>query len=64
VVALKNVTVKKQFMHLAIQVYTEDSLGLYNAYLDATQIPHDYLILDLTQDTDDGMRFRTNIFRR
>jgi len=43
-------------------VYPEDSLGLYNAYLDATHKPHGYLILDVTQDTDDGLRFRTNIF--
>jgi len=62
VVALKNVRDKKQFMYLANQVYPEDSLGLYNAYLDATHRPHGCLILDLTQDTDDGLRFRTNIF--
>ena len=61
-VALKNVRDKKQFMYLANQVYPEDSLGLYNAYLDATTRPHGYLILDLTQDTVDGLRFRTNIF--
>ena len=61
-VALKNVRDKKQYMYLSNQVYPEDSLGLYNAYLDATQKPHGYLILDLTQDTDDGLRFRGNIF--
>jgi len=49
-------------MYLGNQVYPEDSLGLYNPYLHATQRPHDFLILDLTQDTDDGLRFRTNIF--
>jgi len=43
-------------------VYPEDSLGLINAYLVATHRPHDYLILDLTQDTGDGLRFGTNIF--
>ena len=62
VVALKNVRDKKQFVYLANQVYPEDSLGLYNAYLDATHRPHGYLIFDLTQNTDDGLRFRTNIF--
>jgi len=36
IVALKNVRDKKQFMYLAGQLYPEDSLGLYNAYLDAT----------------------------
>jgi len=49
-------------MYLAQQVYPEDSLGLYNAYLDATQRPLGYLILDLTQYTNDGRRFRNNIF--
>jgi len=61
-VALKNVRDKKQFMYLAKQMYPEDSLGLYNANLDATQRTHGYLMLHLTQDTDDGLRFRTNIF--
>ena len=59
---MKNVRDKKQFMYLAKQMYPEDSLGLYNANLDATQRTHGYLLLDLTQDTDDGLRFRTNIF--
>jgi len=39
IVALKNVRDKKKFMYLVSQVYPEDSLGLYNAYLDATQEP-------------------------
>jgi len=42
-------------------VYPEDSLGLYNAYLDETPRPHAYLIFNLTQATDDGLRYRTNI---
>jgi len=49
-------------MYLSNKVYPEGSLALYNAYLDATQRHHAYLILDLTQDTDDGLLFRTNIF--
>ena len=62
IVALKNVRVKKQFMYLARQVYPEDNLSLCNAYLNATQEPYGYLFLDLTQSTNDGLRFRTNIF--
>jgi len=61
-VALKNVRDKKQFTYLAKQLYPADILRLYNANLDETHRPHDYLILDLTQDTSDGLRFRTNIF--
>jgi hypothetical protein len=49
-------------MFLARQVLPEDSKGLYQAYLDATQRPHGYLVLDLAQDTDNRLRFRTNIF--
>ena len=59
--ALKNVRDKKQFMYLASQVYPEDSLCLYNAYLDATQEPYVYLLLDITQNTNDVLRFRTHI---
>ena len=61
IVALKNDRDKKQFTFLAGQVYPEDSIGLYNAYLVATQEPYTYLLLDLTQSTNDGLWFRTNI---
>jgi len=43
-------------------VYYEDSVGLYNVYLDETQEPQVYLLLDVTQITNDGLRFRPNIF--
>jgi len=62
IVAFKNVRDKKQFMYLASQVYLGDSVGLYNAYLDATNEPYGYLVLDLTQNTNDGLRFRSHIF--
>jgi hypothetical protein len=61
VVAIKNVR-DKQFQYLSQQVYPEDSGSLYVAYLDATIRPHGYLLLHLTQDTNDGLRFRTAIF--
>jgi hypothetical protein len=62
VVALKTVRDTKQFQYLAQQVYPEDSGSLYNAYLNATSRTHVYLISDPTQDTNDGLRFRTSIF--
>jgi len=62
IVALKIVRDRKQVMYLANQVYPEDSIGLYNAYLDVTQGTHGYLILNQIQDTNDGLRFRTNVF--
>jgi len=51
-VVLKHVRDKKQFMFLAREMYHEYSIGLYNAYLDAKQKPHGYLLLDLTQSTN------------
>jgi GTPase SAR1 family protein len=62
IVVLKNVRDKNQFRHLARQVYPENSDSLYKAYLEATERPHGYLVLDLSQDTNDLLRFRTNIF--
>jgi len=61
-VALQNVRDKKHLMYFAHQMYPDDCLGLYNAFLYANQRPHGYLILDLTQVTNDGLRFRNNIF--
>jgi hypothetical protein len=60
-VILKNDRDKNQFTFLARQVYPENSPGLYKAYLEATKRPHGYLILDFSEDTDDLLRFRTNI---
>ena len=62
IVLLKNIRDKNQFTHLARQVYPEDSVGLYKAYIDATKNPHGYFLLDFSQDTYDQLRFRTNIF--
>jgi hypothetical protein len=61
-VLLKNVRDKTKFAYLARQVYHEDSCSLTRAYRDASRLPHGYLILDFVQDTDDRLRFRTNIF--
>ena len=52
---------KNQFYHLPRQVYPKHSDGLLQAYLNVTETPHGYL-LDLSQDTDDSLRFRTCIF--
>ena len=61
-VLFKNVRDKRQFSYLANQVLPEDSSGLFKAYLDATKRAHGYLLLDLTQDSEDRHRFRTNVF--
>jgi hypothetical protein len=61
-ILFKNVRDKRQFSYLANQVLPEDSSGLFKPYLDATTRPQGYLLLDLTQDSEDRYRFRTNIF--
>jgi hypothetical protein len=61
-VALKNVRAWNQFAYLARQVLPEASASLCNAYREATQNPHGYMILDFSQDTNDLLRFRTNVF--
>jgi len=61
-VLLKNVRDKNQSMFLAYQVYPENRTSLYKPYLKSTQRYYRYLILDLSQDTNDRLRFRTNIF--
>ena len=61
-VALKSVRDKSQFQYLAREVHPEDSDSLYKSYLEATERAHGYLILDFTQDTDDRLRYRTNVF--
>ena len=53
---------KNKFSHLA-QVPLEDSNGLFQAYLHATEAPHWYLLLDISQDTYDSLRFRNCIFQ-
>jgi hypothetical protein len=60
-VLLKNTRDKQQFTHLARQVYPENSKSLYEAYLDATDQAHGYLVLDFAQDTHDKLRYRTHI---
>jgi len=51
------------FMYVANLVFPEDNISMYNIYIDPTQEHHVYLILYLTQGTNDGMRFRSKIFR-
>jgi len=49
-------------MLLARPGYPEKSDSLYKAWLDATQRHNAYLFLDLSQDEDDRLRFRNDIF--
>jgi len=42
-------------------VLPEDSAILCEVYREATQNLHGYMILDFAQDTDDLLRYRTNV---
>jgi hypothetical protein len=62
VVALKKVRDRNQFAYRARQWLPEASTSLCDAYLQATRKAHGYLILDYALDTDDLIRYRTNVF--
>jgi len=61
-VVLKNVRDKNQFTFLARQVYPEDSASLFESLRKAAECPQGYFILDFAQDTDDRLRFRSDVF--
>jgi hypothetical protein len=60
-VVFKNVRDKNQVAYLTRQIYPENWKSLFEAYLDATERPHGYLLFDLCQETCDLLRFRTNV---
>ena len=62
IVLFKNPRDKAQIQHLARQIYPEDPGFVKQAYLDATNQGHGYLLIDCKQSTPDEFRFRTNIF--
>lgn len=64
IVVFKNPRDKLQAAHLIRQVYPENWRGLHKAYLDATKNPFGYLLIDLCQNTNELLRFRTNIFEK
>lgn len=61
-IIFKNPRDRSQIIPLARQVYPQKMIELVKAYNDATNEPHGYLLLDLTQAANDLVRFRTNIF--
>jgi len=56
-VILKNVHDREKFSNLERQVLPHDSKGLSDAYLNAKEETHIYLVLDLSQDTNDRLGF-------
>jgi hypothetical protein len=43
-------------------VHPENSDSLYRAYIDATEKPHGYLILEFAQKKNDLLWYRTRVF--
>jgi hypothetical protein len=57
----KNPRDKGQIIHLAKQMYPRSISYMMDAFHDATSTPFGYLLVDLTQDTDEKFRLRTGI---
>lgn len=60
-IIFKNPRDKLQFQVLARQMIPNNSKLLVEIFQDATQRPHGYLLIDLTQECPDKYRFRANI---
>lgn len=63
-VVFKNPRDQLQFQYLAKQIYPENSKDLLRVYKEITSIPHNYLLIDLTQNINESLRFRSNIFEK
>lgn len=61
-VLFKNPRDKSQIFPLARQIYPENPAALVRVYKEATSNPYGYLFLDLTQSTNDLVRFQTDVF--
>lgn len=62
IIMFKNPRDRSQISFLARQMYPKKSKFLEDAYDDATQNPHSYLIMDLKQSTHEDLRVQTAIF--
>ena len=61
-VVFKNPRDKLQISCLARQIYPNNSRFLLDAYMQATQRPHGYLVLNLQQSCPDFLRIRDSLF--
>lgn len=53
---------KRQIQVLATQICPTNARAVVNAYRDATNSPFGYLCVDCSQQCDDRLRLRTNVF--
>jgi len=61
-VLFKNPSDQLQVRNLGRQLFPSLYKYFLEAYSDATSVPHGYLLVDLTQQTDDNLRLMTDIF--
>ena len=61
-VVFKNPRDVSQITHLAKQMYPGKVKYVQEAFINATEKPHGYLLFDLRQDTPDHLRLRTSFF--
>ena len=59
---MRNAADKSQVMNLARQLYPGNTKHLLEAYKDSTNEKWGYLLVDLSPETDEKLRLRTNIF--
>lgn len=58
IIVFKNPRDRSQISHLARQISPLDTRYIQEAYLDATAVPHGYLLIDLNQTTPENIRIR------
>ena len=62
IVLFKNARDATQVANLAHQMYPGKSTFMIEAFKNATSASYGYLLIDLKQEIDDKLRFRTGIF--
>jgi hypothetical protein len=62
ILVTKNPRDRKQISVLSSQLFPENVKFIKESFFDATIKPYSYLLFDLSQKTNDQIRFRTNIF--
>ena len=63
-VIFKNPRDKGQVEFMARQIHPRNPKALVTVFEDATQKPHSYLFLDLTQECPEHLRYRTGLFEK
>lgn len=61
-VLFRNPRDRSQILHLAKQMFPNNPKYLQESYVDATNEPYSYLLIDMKPQSDDNYRLRTNIF--